>query len=620
MVLRQRAVLVVVPALLLTVGGCWRSTSDRPLPAVTVETAYPGANAQVVADTIAAPIEQQVNGVENMVRMTSRSANDGSYRLTVTFKQGTDLNLAQVLVQNRVSLALPILPDLVKRDGVTCKKASPGLLMMVAVSSPEGRYDTLYLGNYAAIQVQDELARVPGVNDVVLSGPHDVGVTVWLDPEKLAARGLTARDVTRALEEQNVEVAGGGRGRPPGKGQEDRIVGKTRGRLTDLDEFGNIILKADAGQPVRLQDVARVELGVQSGPYQATLNGKPAVLLGLYTVPQARPRQVGAAVADRVAQLGTHCPEGVRLDVAFDFASNLEGRSTASDYLLIDVSLPPGASAERVGEAVRHCDAIVREVAGVQDVLALSGNPFDRRPDRPCLLVRLAPAGERSGGREDTVRRLRARLSQVEEMALRLRDLSAPGGFPRCGYAIDLAVQGGEADRVRELAAKLAARLAESQKLTDVSADPDSDLRPQLSVDVDRTKAATLGVSMQDIMTTLQVHFGWKLDNGPGHPGRTLQVKVPPGANGGDQARDIQRLKVRNAQGDMVPLGALVQVREVSGPEAVDRLDCNPMVEITANPAAGVSASQARALCESLAEEVRKELGLPAEYQLTWLR
>jgi multidrug efflux pump subunit AcrB len=617
MILERRALLVAVPALLLA-AGCSRSTAD-PLPAVTVEASYPGANAQVVADTVAAPVEQQVNGVEKMVQMTSRSANDGTYRLTVTFERGTDPNVAQVLVQNRVALAEPILPDVVKRDGMAVKKISPGgPLALVAVSSPGGRFDTVWLSNYAALQVQDELARIPGVGDVMPFGERERGLVVWLDPAKLAAFDLTVRDVTQALEQQNAQVAAGPVAAGPGGA--NRLAVNAPGRLADADQFENIVLKAGDGQVVRLKDVARVELGAAAAQDQANLNGKPVVLLALYLLPGSRPRAVGPAVAAKVAELRARCPDGAQVDVAFDFAPNLEGWSTAPEYLLLDLALPAGASAERTFQAVRRCEALVREVGGVQDVLALSGNPFDRRRDRPCLLVRLAPARGRSASREQIAKAIRDRLGQVEEAALRLRDLSAPGAFPRCGYPIDLAVYGDELDRVQAWATKLAERLGQSPKLTDVWADRDAAPQPQLSLDIDRTQAQMLGVSLQDIMTTLDACTGWQSANDFGRTGQTWQVRVPPEANRGDRVQDLQRLKVRNAQGQMVPLSALATVREVSGPEAVDRFNLRPMVEITANPAAGVSATQARTLCEGLAEEVRKELGLPAGYRLAWLR
>src|SRR5579884_3087278 len=178
-------------------------------PTVEVSCVYPGANAQVVADTVAAPIEQQVNGVEGMLYMSSQCTNDGTYTLTVTFKIGIDLNIAQVLVQNRVALATPILPDLVKRRGILVKKKSPSVLMIVNLFSPDGSRDGLYLSNYATIQLRDELARLPGIGDITYLGQRDYSMRLWLDPQKLAVRGLSASDVVNAIQEQNVQVAAG---------------------------------------------------------------------------------------------------------------------------------------------------------------------------------------------------------------------------------------------------------------------------------------------------------------------------------------------------------------------------------------------------------------------------
>src|SRR5438128_11507936 len=178
-------------------------------PTVQVSAIYPGANAQVVADTVAAPIEQQVNGVENMLYMSSQCTNDGSYSLTVTFLNGVDLNMAQVLVQNRVALAQPILPDLVKRRGVTVKKKSPSVLMIVNLFSPDESRDNLYLSNYATIQLKDELSRLKGVGDITALGQRDYSMRLWLDPNKMAMRGLTTSDMVKAIEQQNTQVAAG---------------------------------------------------------------------------------------------------------------------------------------------------------------------------------------------------------------------------------------------------------------------------------------------------------------------------------------------------------------------------------------------------------------------------
>src|SRR5437763_11104154 len=200
-------------------------------PTVEVSAIYPGANAQVVADTVAAPIEQQVNGVENMLYMSSQCTNDGNYSLTVTFQNGVDLNMAQVLVQNRVALATPILPELVKRRGVTVKKKSPNVLMIVNLFSPDNTRDNLYLSNYATIQLKDELSRLKGVGDITFLGQRDYSMRVWLDPNKMAMRNLTASDVVQAIEQQNTQVAAGQLGQPPvANGQVFQFTMSTMGR------------------------------------------------------------------------------------------------------------------------------------------------------------------------------------------------------------------------------------------------------------------------------------------------------------------------------------------------------------------------------------------------------
>src|SRR5262249_49636724 len=215
-------------------------------PTVEVFAAYPGANAEVVADTVAAPIEQQVNGVEGMMYMSSQCTNDGAYPLTVTFQNGVDLNMAQVLVQNRVSLAQPILPDLVKRRGVTVKKKSPSVLMIVNLFSPDRSRDNLYLSNYATIQLKDELSRLNGVGDITYLGQRDYSMRLWLDPEKMASRNLTSSDVVRAIEQQNTQVAAGLLGQPPvERGQVFQLTMSTMGRLINVDQFADLILKSD---------------------------------------------------------------------------------------------------------------------------------------------------------------------------------------------------------------------------------------------------------------------------------------------------------------------------------------------------------------------------------------
>src|SRR5262245_19331081 len=245
-------------------------------PTVEVSASYPGANSQVVADTVAAPIEKQVNGVEGMMYMSSQCTNDGTYTLTITFKLGIDLNIAQVLVQNRVSLAEPILPDLVKRRGISVKKKSPSVLMIVNLYSPDNSRNNLDLSNFATIQIRDELARLPGVGDITYLGQRDYSMRLWLDPQKMAARKLSAGDVVQAIEQQNAQVAAGQIGQPPvPPGQVFQYTMTTLGRLAEADQFADMILKTDAdGRLIRMRDV------VSENRYRVRVLLDPAKLAG----------------------------------------------------------------------------------------------------------------------------------------------------------------------------------------------------------------------------------------------------------------------------------------------------------------------------------------------------
>jgi multidrug efflux pump len=289
-------------------------------PTIQVAATYPGANAQVVAETVAAPIEQQVNGVEDMLYMSSQCTNDGVYTLTVTFKLGVDLNMAQVLVQNRVQLATPLLPAVVQRYGITVKKRSPNSLLDINLVSPDGRYDQLYLSNYATIQVTDALARVSGVGDIAVLGQRDYSMRVWLDPEKLAGRGLTASDVVNALAEQNVQVAAGQIGQPPvSNGLDFQYSMTTQGLLVEAGEFRDIIIKTGSqGEIVRLGDVGRLELGAQNSDVSCTLDGKPSVVLELYQTPGANALETAAAVKKRLQELKQQFPEGLDYRIVYD--------------------------------------------------------------------------------------------------------------------------------------------------------------------------------------------------------------------------------------------------------------------------------------------------------------
>ncbi|MDR3619950.1 MAG: efflux RND transporter permease subunit [Paludisphaera borealis] len=289
-------------------------------PTVMVSCQYPGASAQVVADTVAAPIEQQVNGVENMMYMSSQSTNDGNYTLTVTFKQGIDLNLAQVLVQNRVSLAVPLLPDVIKATGVMTKKRSPDILLSVALYSTDGRYDQLYLSNYALMRVREEMARLPGVSEVTMMGQRDYSMRIWLDPQKLAIRSLNAGDVTAALRAQNLQVAAGQVGQSPTiPGQRTQFTISTRGRLDEIAEFGDVIVKKTPdGRFIRIRDLGTVELGAKNQDISSEVDGKPVANLAIFQLPDANALDTADLVRAKIEELKKDFPEGIDYMIRYD--------------------------------------------------------------------------------------------------------------------------------------------------------------------------------------------------------------------------------------------------------------------------------------------------------------
>jgi multidrug efflux pump len=295
-------------------------------PTVQVMAVYPGANARVVAETVAAPIEQQVNGVENMLYMSSQCTNDGVYNLTVTFAVGTDLNIAQVLVQNRVNLATPQLPDEVNRQGVTVKKKSPSILLVVNLISPDGSRDQLYLSNYATIQIRDELARLTGVGDVGILGQQDYSMRVWLDPDRLAYNNLTASDVVQGIREQNVQVAAGQIGQEPvPAGQAYQFTLSTLGRLSEVEQFQDIIVKIAAPDangvtrpPLRLKDLGRVELTAKNQDVRCTLDGQPSVGIAIYQLPGSNALATADSVRAKMAELKARFPDGVDYSVVYD--------------------------------------------------------------------------------------------------------------------------------------------------------------------------------------------------------------------------------------------------------------------------------------------------------------
>ena len=323
----DRPIFAAVLSLLITLAGALAlfvlPVSEYPSvvpPTVVVRGTYPGANPRTIAETVAAPLEQQINGVEGMLYMFSQATSDGLLTLTVTFALGTDLDTAQVQVQNRVAQAIPRLPPEVQRIGVTTEKASPDLMMVVHMVSPDQRYDMLYLSNLAHLQVKDELARIEGVGSVQIFGAGEYSMRVWLDPDRLAARELTASDVVRAIREQNVQVAAGVLGAPPAPNDATfQLLVNAQGRLSTEEEFSDIVVRATPeGQITRVSDVGRVELGSSRYALRSLLDNKPAVAIGIAQRPGTNALQASADVRERMAALQESFPQGVEYRIEYD--------------------------------------------------------------------------------------------------------------------------------------------------------------------------------------------------------------------------------------------------------------------------------------------------------------
>jgi multidrug efflux pump len=289
-------------------------------PSVVVRTVYPGANPKVIAETVATPLEEAINGVEDMMYFKSVAGSDGVLQLTVTFKPGTDADEAAVRVQNRVAQALARLPEDVRRQGVTTQKQSPVFLMVVHLVSKDGKYDSLYLRNYMRLHVKDELAKISGVGDAQLFGGGDYAMRLWLDPDKIAARGLTAGDVLRAVREQNVQVSAGQLGAEPMPNGSDFLLPiNAKGRLESVAEFGDIVLESGTGgEIVRLRDVARIELAAGDYTLRARLDGKNAAAIGIFQAPGANALQIRDAVVAKMDELRPTLPPGVELQSIYD--------------------------------------------------------------------------------------------------------------------------------------------------------------------------------------------------------------------------------------------------------------------------------------------------------------
>jgi multidrug efflux pump len=322
----ERPIFASVLSIVIVLAG-WVALQNLPLaqyppitpPSINVQCTYAGASAQDVADSVAAPIEQQVNGVEDMLYMVSQSNNDGTYNLTVTFRPGVDLNFAQVLVQNRINLAMPLLPDVVKQAGVTTRKRNPDILQVIALYSPNGRYDQLYLSNFATIKLKDEIARVDGVGDVQQFGQQDYSMRIWLDPDRLAMLNLSAADVANAVREQNKQIAAGHIAQPPVQARPFDYPVRTIGRLWQPQQYANIIIRTDnQGRAIRVKDVGEVKLGAKNLDTTSQVDLRPNASLAVWALPDANALATARRVEKRMAELKQAFPEDIDYTISLD--------------------------------------------------------------------------------------------------------------------------------------------------------------------------------------------------------------------------------------------------------------------------------------------------------------
>lgn len=804
-------------------------------PTVVISGVYPGANAQVVADTVAQPIEQQVNGVEGMLYMSSTSASDGSYSLTVTFEVGTDLDFAQVLVQNRVALAEPTLPEEVKRQGISVKKQSTNIVLVISLTSPDNTFDSLFLANYATLNLRDPLSRIAGVGETRVSGSGAYGMRIWLDPEKLRARSMTAGDVVAALQEQNVQVAAGQIGAPPAAdGQNFQYTVSTLGRLSDVEQFEEIVVKNVEDRLTRLRDVARVELGGQVYDQFAERSGLPAASVLVYQSPGANAIEVARLVRLEIERLSRTFPEGLEYEIPFDttlFVSSairevyttlieagvlvlivilvflqdwravlvpattvpvtilgafafmpplgftvnlltlfglilaigivvddaivivenaahhidhnkLDPRSATiramdevtgpvigitlvlmavflptaflggitgqlyrqfaltiaataflsavnaltlkpvqcaaylrpspsrrnilarafnrvygwvesayvwvigrmirvtpvmllvyagitagtfywytrvptaflptedQGYIIAAVQLPDAASQERTREVVERINGILKETEGIDTWFVLGGfslldgaalsnaatffavfDPWDKRT-RPDL------------SQDAILGRLRGAFSQIPEASIlafappAIQGLGTTGGF-------QMQVEDRENAGADRLQAAVQLLIDEARKRSELGP-INSTFRagvPQLYADIDRVKAKTLDLRLNDVFSALQAYLGSAYVNDFNKFGRTYQVRVQADSRFRLRPEDITRLDVRNRQGEMVPLATVVDVRESFGPQIVNRYNLYPTAAVTGQAASGYSSGESLQLMEQLAQE-----------------
>jgi multidrug efflux pump subunit AcrB len=602
-------VISVVTVLLGTIAFTVLPVAQYPEiapPTVVVQAQYPGADPQTLAATVAEPIEQQVNGVENMLYMSSVSAMDGTMQLTVTFKLGTDPNIAQVLVQNRVAIAEPQLPLEVRNIGVTTQKQSPDILMAIGLTSKNNTYSPLYLSNYAYTQIEDTLKRIEGVGNVQLFGAQPYSMRIWLNPDLMYSRGLTPDDIVQAIQAQNVQVAPGSIGAEPARPKtEFQLILSTKGRLITPEQFSKIVLKRGSnGQLVYLGDVARVELGAQSYTSTTYQDGTiPAVALGIFQLPGSNELKTAALVKKAMAEMAKSFPPGIEYSIPYDPTRFTQQSIDAvydtlrSAIILVVIVVMVFLQSWRI--AVIPLIAVPVSLIGTLAVMAPMGFSLNSLSLFGLVLAIGIVVDDAIVVIENVERWIEHGLSPKEAA----RNAMDEVGGAIISIAVVLTavfvptamVSGISGQFYRQFALTIAIA-------TLISAFNSLTLSPALAAILIKP-----GHAKKDLLTRLiDILLGWffRLFN---------QVNVQADTAFRADQDQIQRMYTRNSTGGMVPLGSLMRVERINAPDAVGHYNVYPAALIQGATLPGVSSGQAIEKMERICRE-----NLPAQFAFEW--
>jgi len=502
---------------------------------VLVEAKYPGANATVIADTVAAPIEQQTAGLPHALRRISKST-DGRYALAVSLQQKADPKAALTAVRERLALAEPMLPEETRRRGVTIRLRTPPLVV-ATLASPDGMYDALFLSNYAVLHLKSEWQRVPGVGEVALLGKLGYQLRVHLDPDRLRALNLNPGEVVKILEKETAKT-----GAQPTPAVLDE--------LKKVEALEALVLQTVGGQSVLLRDVARLELSAIERDTVLS-NGRPCVALVIAPTADADPATVNRQINETLNRLRPSLPVGMQLDA--DFAFPAGDSPPAAEFLAIDLQFPDGVSQDRLLQSLMEYESALRRATAVTNVLAFTANPLDLFSSGPCLLVRLSPSFERKISTDEIERQIRANLERLPEAHQRIRRLPSD---PR---RLTFAVSGPEMEKVRMVADRCVQDWRTIDVVTEARVESSAQT-PRIEFEIDRVKAKAISVSMEDVANTLALVAGPTSVGDFDGPGRRMPLTASLAEGFRLQPELIRALTIRNKDGQVVPLATIVAV------------------------------------------------------------